>query len=193
VDWPTVTLILGVLAILGVLIVGGTASVSKGKLEVNSDGFMHWLHKAKEEKGQILTAPVRPVNPRPTRRLLKLPRATIAWVDDKPLNNVFERRALASAGIFCDSYTWNDEALAALEWVKYDLVISDIGREGRSETGWDLLTRVKEKHADIPFVFYTMGITENLRSEAMAQGAAGITETPDALAQLVLDLVAKHT
>jgi hypothetical protein len=41
VDWPTVTLILGVLAILGVLIVGGTASVSKGKLEVNSDGFMH--------------------------------------------------------------------------------------------------------------------------------------------------------
>jgi hypothetical protein len=100
VDWPTVTLILGMLAILGLLIVGGTASVSKGRLEVNSDGFMYWLHKAKEERGQVVTAPVQPVNPQPMQRLLKLPGATIAWVDDKPLNNVFERRALASAGIY---------------------------------------------------------------------------------------------
>lgn len=154
---------------------------------------MHWLHKAKEEKGEPVTAPVQPVNPRPTQRLLTLPRAAIAWVDDKPLNNVFERQAFASAGIFCDSYTSNNEALTALDWVKYDLVISDIGREGRSETGWDLLAQVKEKHADIPFVFYTMGITEDIQSEAMAQGAAGITETPDGLAQLVLDLVSKYT
>jgi len=192
-DWATVTLILGILAVVGILIVGGRASISKGKLEIDTRGFMHWLRKAKEEKGEPATSPVKPVNPLPTQRLIKLPRATIVWVDDKPLNNVFERQAFASAGIFCDSYTSNDEALTALDLMKYDLVISDIGRKGRTETGWDLLVQVKERHADIPFIFYTMGITEDVQSEAIAKGAAGITERPDDLAQLVLNLISKHT
>jgi hypothetical protein len=122
-DWPTVILILGILAIVGVLIVGGRASVSKeGTIEINSQGFMHWLQKANVEKGAAETAPVQFINPQPTQQNIKLPRATIAWVDDEPLNNVFERQAFASAGIFCDSYTSNDEALQALDWVKYDLV-----------------------------------------------------------------------
>ncbi len=198
----TVTLILGILVIVAVAFMGGRASI-KGVFEIDTPGLIHWLLKAKEEKGQPVTSPAESVNPLPTQPLIqrliqqptkiKLPRATIVWADDKPLNNVFERQAFASMGILCDSYTSNDEALTALDRVKYDLVVSDIGRKGRAETGWDLLAQVKKGHADTPFIFYTMGITEDIRSKAIANGAAGITETPDDLAQLVLNLISKHT
>ena len=198
-DWPTVYLILGGIAIIGVLVVGGTVTV-KG-LSVNTQGFLHWLRRASEEKGATAAAAQvptsrQPINPKPRRlwrRLwVKVPRATIAWVDDKPLNNQFERLAFASAGIFCDSYTTNDDTLKALGRARYDLVISDIGRGGQAETGWDLLAEVKRQHSDMPFVFYTMGITDELRSKAQANGATGITETPDELARLVLDLISRR-
>lgn len=189
-DWMTVVLILGILAIVGVLVIGGKAKVSKDSIAVDTPGFLHWLRKAREERGTSGSTPAQPVDPKPKQRLLKLPRATIVWADDKPLNNQFERLAFASAGIFCDSYTTNDDTKKALDRAKYDLVISDIGRDGRAETGWDLLPDVKRRN--IPFVFYTMGITDELQSEAKAEGAAGITENPDELTQLVFDLIARR-
>ena len=68
-------------------------------------------------------------------------------------------------------------------------MISDIKRSGRDETGWDLLADVKEHHPELPFIFYTMGITNERRSEAGARGAAGITASPVELARLVFSLI----
>ncbi len=188
-DWATVTLILGILTIVGILIIGGNATISKGSITIDTSGFLEWLRKAKDEKGISTPAPVKQVDPLPTQKIGKLPRATIAWVDDKPLNNVFERRAFASAGIFCDTYTTNIDALNALGLMKYDLIISDIGRKGVAETGWDLLSLVRKKYATIPFIFYTMGLTDQVKSDATKKGASGIAENPNELAQTVLDLI----
>ena len=106
-DWPTVIFILGILAIVSIVIIGGKAKVSKTGVEVDTPGFLDWLQKAKAAKGaanlppEAITAAT-PINPKPVQPGVKLPRAAILWIDDNPLNNINERFAFASVGVFCD-------------------------------------------------------------------------------------------
>ena len=54
-DWPIVVLILGVLAIIGVVIVGGRAKVTQRGVEIDTPGFLKWLQKASEDKNTSIT------------------------------------------------------------------------------------------------------------------------------------------
>lgn len=188
-DWPTAFLILGVLAIIGVVIVGGRAKVTKEGVEIDTPGFLKWVQKASEDKNTSITLDESELAPKAITTQQQLPLATVMWVDDLPIRNHYERRALASRGVFCDSYTCNKEAMTALRRGDYDLVISDIGRGQSTETGWDLLAAVRYKFPTIPFVFYTIGIDDRMRQQAAEGGANGIVEVPDKLMQLVFGLL----
>ncbi len=144
-------------------------------------GHAKSLEKAKHGQGEVADMAAMGL-----RNLqIKLPLASILWVDDHPLSNFWERRAFANLGIYTDSYTTNDDALEALNraGADYHLIISDIRRDQSSETGLDLLKKVQERRLKIPFVFY---IGER-PSPSIPTGAFGITNRPDELVRLVAD------
>jgi CheY-like chemotaxis protein len=193
-EWFAVVLILGIIGVVAVALVGGRTRITTEGIEFNSEGLINSLQQAKESKG-IASSPPPPREE--AERLIQrtrevshsLPVATILWVDDKPLNNLAERRAFAALGIFCDSYSRNEEALAALRYNGYDLVISDIGRGSLPETGWDLLDEVQAARPQTPFVFYTIDIDDSLKEQSSTRGASGIVEMPDKLIDTVLQLL----
>ena len=59
--------------------------------------------------------------------------ARVLWVDDRPANNEYERQQLRPHGIVFDSVVSTVEALEQLTNETYDLVITDLGREGSSD------------------------------------------------------------
>jgi hypothetical protein len=54
--------------------------------------------------------------------------ATILWVDDRPINNTYERQALKKLGIQFTISKSTEEAIGKLENKQYDTIISDMGR-----------------------------------------------------------------
>ena len=195
-DRLTVLLILGLVGLILVALVGGRIVIGPKGLQFNSQGLLDYLNRAREEKGMTSSGASSSRQgdfiQRTTRISRSLPAATILWVDDKPLNNLFERRAFAALGIFCDSYTTNADALAALRTNGYDLIISDIGRGDSPETGWHLLDEVRYTETQVPFVFYTMGVNASVKAEASARGASSVEQAPDQLIDTVLSLLSSN-
>ncbi len=189
-DWLTFFLIVLGIGVVGIL--GGRIVIGRDRIEIDTPGLLENLRKAREGKG--IPAPQSPSSfheVEQARALVqrndhKVPVADVLWVDDHPLNNLFERRALSKMGIFCDAFTSNDEAMAALNLNLYDLVISDYGRDNALETGGDLLRAIRNAGLDIPFIYYTFGVNDQVKSEALIQGAFAIVETPDQLVSEVL-------
>ena len=191
-DWLNVLLILGMIGLLGVMVVGGKFKASKGGIEVDTKGLLHWLQQAEEKEGKVAvsrggTAPTLQsvLGAHALPPIERIPRARILWVDDKPLNNLYEKHALAEIGVFADSYTNNDDAVKAAKKVHFQLVISDIGRGLTPESGFDLPAALRSAGVTAPVVFYTGKVTDALRDEATRSGAVGITAEPAELLRLV--------
>ena len=71
-------------------------------------------------------------------RIERMPRAlfdaAILWLDDNPVNNVVERRALASLGLTVDTARTTAEALTMLAGGRYHIIISDFVRKEAENT-----------------------------------------------------------
>ena len=78
------------------------------------------------------------------------------------------------------------DALEQLHRGTFDLILSDVHREGDSDTGTHALPYLKKIAPDVPVVFYVRQLNEG---EKTPQGATGITDQPDELLHLVLDQV----
>jgi CheY-like chemotaxis protein len=122
--------------------------------------------------------------PRPRRRLS---RATVLWVDDRPTNNLYERRALEALGLHIDLASDTEEAMGMLRRKKYDLVISDMGRPSSNRAGFELLKAIRDSGDDVPFVIYAGSNAPAHAVEARRRGAQGTTNDPSELFELVLD------
>lgn len=103
------------------------------------------------------------------------------WVDDQPQNNVLERRAMASRGIYADTARSNDEAELFLRAGGYRLIVSDVTRTGSRETGWELAERAARLGFREPVIFYCGFIDRGRRDQARRVGAAAICDTSAAL------------
>jgi CheY-like chemotaxis protein len=187
---PVLLGLLAVLAVLGALAFGGKIKFGP-VLEVSVNGALQAWRSAAQAKG------AKPPDEGTLKTLVTtlgahLPTASILWVDDQPLNNLYERRAFAELGVFCDPYTSNADGLAAMTKVRYDLVISDIGRGDARETGWDLLTSVRLQQPPLPLIFYTYGPDQETIERARREGAEGITTSPDELIRTVLTTLKRH-
>ena len=110
--------------------------------------------------------------------------AQILWVDDRPRNNHNERQILRSFGVFVDLARSTNDALEMLMEIHYDLIISDMGREGNKEEGLRFLDKLKQEQLWRPLIFYTVMAPDTW---SKAHEAFAITNRPDQLLHFVID------
>lgn len=111
---------------------------------------------------------------------------SILWVDDRPANNVHERKAFETLGLTVRFARDNPEAVEALKTSdqEFDLVISDIGRPEGAPSGLALLNDLAAAREEIPVIYYVSKLD---RSKPVPLGAFGLTNRPDELLHLVVD------
>jgi len=113
--------------------------------------------------------------------------ARVLWVDDEPANNRSERRLLQAFGAEVMQVQSTAEALGQLSWGRFDLLLSDIARNGVSDAGLQMLARLPRGAP--PVVFYIGRVDP---SQGVPPGAFGIADQPEALLHLVLDVLERY-
>lgn len=113
----------------------------------------------------------------------------VLWVDDRPDNNIYERRAFEAVGLRFSLALSTDEALDLLKRNKYAVIISDMGRREGAREGYVLLDAVRRQGDQTPFFIYTgLNLPEHKR-EATEHGGQGSTNNPQELFQIVMKAV----
>lgn len=104
--------------------------------------------------------------------------AQILWVDDAPDNNVYLRGLLRSLGIFVDLAKNTFDAVSMAALTKYDVIISDMKRDGDSKAGIKLLAELQQRDLDAYrwTVFY---FSQYDASRGVPTYAFGATNRPD--------------
>lgn len=110
---------------------------------------------------------------------------SVLWVDDRPSNNIYERRTLEGLGIQFTISTSTDDALGKLMRHRYDAIISDMGRPPDNQAGYTLLAEIRRLRIEIPFIIYASSDRPEHKAEAQERGAFGSTGTPFILFDLV--------
>jgi CheY-like chemotaxis protein len=116
--------------------------------------------------------------------------ARVLWIDDRPAGNERERRLLRPHGIVFDNVVSTSEALDQLANERYDLVITDLGREhssdGSQEAGAAFLDHPVVRHGGPPVVVYAGVWAVVRRDELIRRGALAATADPTELFDTVL-------
>lgn len=116
-------------------------------------------------------------------------RRHILWVDDRPDNNVYERRAMEAVGLEFTVALSTREALGVLGKRRFAAVISDMGRREGPDEGYVLLDALRRTDHGTPFFIYAGSRAAAHRDEAAARGAQGTTNRPDELVEMVVAAV----
>ena len=114
---------------------------------------------------------------------------TILWVDDRPDNNLYEKKAFESIGYIIKIALSTDEALSLLDKISYSAIISDMGRVEGPREGYKLLEALRRFDKITPFFIYAGSNAPEQKKEAAHRGAQGSTNNP----QELFDLVSKYT
>ena len=112
----------------------------------------------------------------------------ILWVDDRPDNNIYERRAFEALGFNFTLALSTKEALDRLEKGTFSAVISDMGRKEGAQEGYVLLDALRSQGNRVPFFIYAGSNAPEHKREAADRGAQGSTNRP----QELFDLVSEH-
>lgn len=112
---------------------------------------------------------------------------SLLWVDDRPENNIHERRMFESLGLAVELALSTDEAMARLENNRYGVIISDMGRKEGAREGYRLLAEVRQAGIGTPYFIYAASGSEAHRREALSRGAQGSTNRPTDLIEMVTE------
>ena len=110
----------------------------------------------------------------------------VLWVDDKPMNNTYERKALEAIGIQFTISKSTEDALEKLKQKIYDVIISDMGRPPDQKAGYVLLEKIRGMGIKTPFIIYAGSKRPEHIAEARRRGAFGTTNDPQELFELVI-------
>lgn len=116
----------------------------------------------------------------------------ILWVDDRPENNIYERRAFESQGINFSLALNTREALDLLENNDYAAIISDMGRKEGPQEGYVLLDKIRKDGNKTPFFIYAGSNATEHKQMAKSKGAQGTTNRADELYKMVMDMVTNN-
>jgi CheY-like chemotaxis protein len=111
--------------------------------------------------------------------------ASILWVDDRPSNNIYERKSLEALGVRFTLSTSTEDALEKIRGTHFDAIISDMGRPPDPRAGYTLLDQLRESGVKTPFIIYAGSSAQKHKEEAKRHGALGSTNNPQELFQLV--------
>jgi CheY-like chemotaxis protein len=121
--------------------------------------------------------------------------ARVLWVDDRPANNEIERKLLRPHGIVFDNVVSTDEAVEQLGAESYDLVITDLGREGSSDrsatAGATFLDQPIVRNGGPPVVVYAGQWAVLQRDDLRRRGALHVTASRRQLLKTVLDVLGR--
>jgi CheY-like chemotaxis protein len=113
----------------------------------------------------------------------------VLWVDDEPKNNIEEQLLLSQLGALIVSSESTVDALSQLRNHAFDVVISDMKRGSEPTAGLSLLQEMRKANLMAPVIIYTGTDQSNMARPA---GLFGITNRPDELIHLVLDVCERH-
>jgi CheY-like chemotaxis protein len=109
----------------------------------------------------------------------------VLWVDDHPDYNLHETIALEELGLFVTKATATHAAEVYLQSLRFDLVITDLGRGDDPDAGLELLKKVQLTQESIPVIVYTLAASEK-RTALVQAGARAVVDTPSELIAAVL-------
>ena len=108
------------------------------------------------------------------------------WVDDHLHYITWERQALRAAGV---PSTWVPDTSTALQVLvgnRFDLVISDMAREGGANEGLRLLDSMRAAGDTTPFIIYSTDDSPESRVEIREHGGQGVAAFPEDLFEQVM-------
>jgi CheY-like chemotaxis protein len=119
---------------------------------------------------------------------------SILWVDDKPMNNVYESGILKQLGASILFARSTDEALTFLSRDNFDLIISDVHRNengiSNSNAGYELLESLEGTNRNLPVIFYTSSVGGV--NKERTKYAFGIANTPSKVVDLAVRALKKN-
>jgi CheY-like chemotaxis protein len=116
----------------------------------------------------------------------------ILWVDDRPNNNIYERRAFESIGLSITIALSTQEALNLLNDNKYALIISDMSRQEGSRAGYVLLDTIRNNNIKTPFLIYSDSNLPQHQIETINHGGQGASNNPQELFRMAMkEIIAK--
>lgn len=109
----------------------------------------------------------------------------ILWVDDRPENNIYERRAFEAIGLSFALALSTNEAFEQLENRKFAAIISDMGRKEGPREGYVLLDRLRHMGDKTPLFFYAASNAPEHKAETARHGGQGCTNNAQELFEMV--------
>ena len=113
----------------------------------------------------------------------------VLWVDDRPNNNIYERKAMEAVGIRFTLSESTREALELLSRQSFGAVISDMGRREGPREGYTLLDAMRSKGDDTPLFFYASSNAVEHKRETHEHGGQGCTNDGQELFDMVTKAV----
>ncbi|MCC7507669.1 MAG: response regulator [Saprospiraceae bacterium] len=109
----------------------------------------------------------------------------VLWIDDNPDTVMYESGVIQNLGMLVEFAKTSANAMERLEREKFQILVSDIRRGEKSTEGLDFMARMRAAQMNQPVVFY---VSELDRTKGVPPGAFGITDDPNELIHLVLDV-----
>jgi CheY-like chemotaxis protein len=119
-------------------------------------------------------------------------RNKILWVDDRPENNIFERRAFEAVGVKFSLALSTEEALTTLRRERFAAVISDMGRKEGPREGYALLDAMRKAGNFTPLFFYASSNAPEHKKETLEHGGQGCTNNAQELFQMVTSAIIRN-
>jgi CheY-like chemotaxis protein len=113
-------------------------------------------------------------------------RKAVLWVDDRPDNNIVERRSMAAYNIDVTVATSTRQALAELSGRRFDAIVSDMGRPPDRRAGYTLLDALRAGGDRTPYFIYAGARAARHVEETLRHGGQGTTNRGDELLRMVL-------
>jgi CheY-like chemotaxis protein len=113
----------------------------------------------------------------------------VLWVDDRPENNTYERKAFEAMGLRFTLALSTDEAFERLSQTKFAAIISDMGRREGPREGYVLLDRLRKEGNQTPLFFYAASNAPEHKKETREHGGQGCTNNAPELFQMITQAV----
>lgn len=128
----------------------------------------------------------------PRSQASRFSRSEVLWVDDRPDNNVHERKAFEAIGLRFTLARSTDEALGILKDNTFAAIISDMGRPPDPRAGYTLLNKLRHQSNKTPFIIYAGSSSPEHKAETAKHDGQGHTNHPEELFRLVTKAVIEN-
>lgn len=116
----------------------------------------------------------------------------ILWVDDRPENNSYLRKAFVTLGVDVTIALNTNEAMELLDRGSFAAIITDMGRKEGPVEGYVLIDAIRERGIATPILVFAGSGSEQHRREARQHGAQGSTNDGKEVIAWVTRMIARQ-